>query len=261
LYEGFEIIPLANLPGRDITLLHVEFLKGAMEAVGVLRDLTAIIAMKEVPIINVYIVFPHAIIFLDTTGKSPKEVEEIAETLTKEVKFIKDVHIQMPEVKGFATDKTVTPTFFGEKAIVLRKSAFKSIIEGVFKSLKIAPQLVLYVVGKEMGEQYFERHVKIMGDVDKRSLAIIAERLFQAVGFGIPVNVKMDLEGGEIEYIIYDCLECGINLESGRRVKSSLIRGIIEGYYSKLLGREVECKEEECIALGDKICRMKIRAI
>ncbi|MCR6624642.1 MAG: hypothetical protein NDF58_08730, partial [archaeon YNP-LCB-024-027] len=130
MYEGFEIIPLANLPGRDITLLHVEFLKGAMEAVGVLRDLTAIIAMKGVPIINVYTVFPHAIIFLDTTGKSPKEVEEIAETLTKEVKFIKNVHIQMPEVKGFATDKTVTPTFFGEKAIVLRKSAFKSIIEG-----------------------------------------------------------------------------------------------------------------------------------
>jgi len=97
--------------------------------------------------------------------------------------------------------------------------------------------------------------------VDKRSLAIIAEQLFQAVGFGIPENVKMDLEGGEVEYIIYDCLECGINLEAGRRVKSSLIRGILEGYYSKLLGREVECKEEECIAMGDKICRMKIRAI
>ena len=261
MYEKIDIIPSVHLPGKDITVLHIESSKEALEAVGVLRDILNVIAMKGIPIINVYAIFPHAIIFLDITGKNPKEVEEIAETLTKEIKFIKNVHIQMPEVKGFATDKTVTPTFFGEKAIVLRESAFKSIIEGVFKSLGSASQLVLYVIGREMGEQYFERHVKIMGDVDKRSLAIIAEQLFQAVGFGIPENVKMDLEGGEVEYIIYDCLECGINLEAGRRVKSSLIRGILEGYYSKLLGREVECKEEECIAMGDKICRMKIRAI
>jgi len=261
MYEKIDIIPSVHLPGKDITVLHIESSKEALEAVGVLRDILNVIAMKGIPIINVYAIFPHAIIFLDITGKNPKEVEEIAETLTKEVKFIKNVHIQMPEVKGFAADKRFIPTFFGERALVLRKAALKSMINGIFKSLEVASQLVLYVIGREIGEQFFETHIECMGNIDRRSLIITAEQEFQQMGFGIPVNVKMDLERGEIEYIIYDCLECGINLEAGRRVKSSLIRGILEGYYSKLLGREVECKEEECIALGDKICRMKIRAI
>jgi predicted hydrocarbon binding protein len=167
----------------------------------------------------------------------------------------------MPEVKGFAIDKTFIPTLFGERTIILRETAFKSIIEGVFESLKVAPQTVLYIIGREMGENLFKRHVEVMGTMDKRSLALIAEQLFRGVGFGIPENVKMDLERGEVEYIIYDCVECKVNLESGRRVKSSLIRGLIEGYYSKLLNREVECIEEECITQGNNKCRIKIKAV
>ena len=261
MYKKFEVVPSLYIPGKDITVLHVEFLEEALEAVGVLRDLTAIIAMKGISILKIHFTGLYATIFLDTTGKSPKEVEETAEALIKGVKFIKKVDIQIPEVKGFAIDKTVIPTFFNERAIILRESAFKSIIEGIFKSLKVVPQTVLYIIGREMGENFFKRHVETMGVMDKRSYALIAEQIFRGIGFGIPENVKMDLEGGEVEYIVYDCVECRINLEAGRRVKSSLIRGLIEGYYSKLLNREVECIEEECITQGNNKCRMILRGV
>lgn len=260
--RGYEVVPIAYHPDRKISIIHIDFSSEAKSTVGVLRDLTTIIAMHEIPIIEIRTSRTCVILFLDITGKNVEDIEKMKMKICNDVKYIEKLYVYESKVEGFAIDLSMyPPMLFNERVLILRESAFKSIVEGVIKSLKIAPQVVLYVIGREMGEKYYDRHVEVMGNESKRNIAKIAEYLFLAVGFGKPEEIKLDLERGEIEYDIYDCIECKINLEAGREMKSSLIRGMIEGYYTKLLGREVECIEEECVTQGNIKCKFKIKPI
>ncbi|MEM2311381.1 MAG: hypothetical protein QXD79_07245 [Candidatus Methanomethylicia archaeon] len=261
-FQGYETVPIAFFPDRKLSILHIDFHPNAKSSVGILRDITAIIAMHRIPIVGFHSSGNSTVFFLDVTGKSVEDIERMKTCIQDNVKFIEKLYIKDSEVKGFAIDsKAYPPTLLSERVLILRESAFKSIIEGVIKSLKFAPQVVLYIIGREMGEQYYDVHTKMMNIQDKEDLIKVSEYLFAAVGFGKPERIKVDLENLEFEYDVYDCIECKINFEAGRKIKSSLIRGLIEGYYTKLLGREVECIEEECITQEKEKCKFKIKPI
>ena len=192
--------------------------------------------MQRIPIIGIWTSGLATTIFLDTTEISGDSLRIVKQNIQQNIRFVENIWVDESIIEGFAIDQRALPIqLFGERVVILRESAFKSIIKGIIESVKIAPQIVLYVMGREMGEQYYLRHSEVMGE-DKEKLAKVAEQLFAAIGLGIPEKIKLDLNKPEIEYKIYDNVECKINLELGRRVNSALIRGIIEGYYSKLLG-------------------------
>jgi predicted hydrocarbon binding protein len=254
---SFEPIPMATCEGGRIATIIIEFSFEAKCAIGVLRDIAEIMAEWNIPIIKVFNSNTSMIIFIDSNG-----IRDLAriEDAIRRVKYVKNVEIHPPDVGVVEVCPNATPKISDERVVIIRRSAFKSLINAVWGNLKVAPQMMLYIIGREIGESYYEAHKKSM-KLNPEDMLKIAEKLFTVVGYGIIKPVKRCLNPLEVEYIIYDCLECGINLEAGRRVKSSLIRGIIEGYYSKLLGREVECKEEECIAMGSDKCRMVLREL
>lgn len=254
---SFEPIPIATCEGGRIATILIEFSFEAKYAIGVLRDIAEIMVKWSIPIIKVFNSNTSMIIFIDSSGVG--DLKAIEHEIRR-VKYVRNVEIQPSDVETVEVFPYAIPKIYCERVVILRESALKSLINAIWENLKVAPQMMLYIIGREMGESYCESHRKSM-KLNFEDMLKIAEKLFTATGYGTLKNVKKCLSPLEVEYHIYDCVECKINLEAGRRVKSSLIRGIIEGYYSKLLNREVECIEEECITQGNDKCRIKIKAV
>jgi len=255
---SFEILPAIIARGKRISILHISFSGEALYAVGILRDLAKLIAEENIPIIKIFSLDSHIIMFIETVDG--EKLSKIRDRIKCELRYVENVEIHVSSVEGFASLPNIYPQILGERALILRESAVKSIIESILENLKVTPQIVLYLMGRRLGEEYYETHRRIF-HVDLEDMMKIAENLFTATGYGRIEVVKRNLNPIEIEYHIYDCIECKINLESNRRIKSSLIRGLIEGYYTKLLGREVECIEEECITEGKEKCKIRVKPV
>ncbi|MEM0084017.1 MAG: hypothetical protein QW743_00780 [Candidatus Methanomethylicia archaeon] len=254
----FEPLPIVISKDNRVSVLYVMFSKEAIHEIGILKDLSEIIAEEGIPIIKFFSSNSNVAIFMDTTDEA--KLSKVLEKLKSRVKYVENFGIHISDIKGFASISNSYPKLFGERILILRETAFKSLIECILENLKITPQIVLYLVGRRMGEEYYKSHREIF-KTDLESTVRIAEKLFTLTGFGRLEVVRRSFDPLEIEYDVYDCIECKINFEAGRKIKSSLIRGLIEGYYTKLLGREVECIEEECITQEKEKCKFKIKPI
>lgn len=260
----FETIPAVIIPNRKIAILKMIFSPKAKFAIGILRDVTDILVKEKIPILSTYTSNTTIILFIESV--EDEILSRVKEEL-KKIEFLEDLECYKSDVMGFAVLPNAYPTVFGERAIIMRETVFKSFIKGVVNHLKIAPQMVLYIIGRSMGESYAETSIKTLETLklNVKSMLIIesiikiAEKMFTTLGYGNLEVVKRSIEPLELEYKVYDCIECKFNFEASKRVKSSLVRGVMEGFYTKILSREVECVEEECIALGNGFCRFKIK--
>ncbi len=55
--------------------------------------------------------------------------------------------------------------------------------------------------------------------------------------------------------------ECEIQKSIVDKPASNFVRGLLAGFFKKLLGKEVVVKETKCIALGDPYCQFEINIV
>ncbi len=199
---------------------------------------------------------------LDLTNKDvdPRRIVEEIEGLD----VIECVDTFEPSTDGLIADTTSFPlTVFGERVLMLRKSLFKEMILGLMKG--IGPQLtaqLLYQMGVNMGRRGAKRHKEIaerLGLKDPMEiLRKVSAVIFQSLGYSIVEEIE---EKGDLVILkIKDCIELlalkdilneGLgDLVKKYNPKCNMVRGMIEGAISEILGRDYRSREENCSLEG-----------
>ncbi len=255
-------------PGRDFLGLSLTFKE---DRPGLLREISGIIEDMELNINYIYGYSvgaePRMILVVDITDKEV-DSQELVERISG-VKSIGEVRIFEPVTRGLIADTTsFPPTVFGERIVMLRKSAMKELIRGLIEAIgPRAASGILYQVGVRMGRGLSRKHVSLSEELEIDDpfevVKKVALPLFQSLGYGI---AEVERRGEDIVVRKYECIECtslkeileeNPNLvESSEDVGCSMVRGIIEGAVSEIMGVEYESHEERCVARGDEHCEL-----
>ncbi len=255
-------------PGRDFLGLSLTFKE---DRPGLLREISEIFENAELSINYIYGYSvgaePRMIIVLDVTGKEV-DVEDLVDRISR-VRGVREVRTFEPATRGLITDTTsFPPTVFGERIVMLRKSALKELIRGLIEAIGPgAASGILYQVGVRMGRGLSKKHISLSSElgVEDRFDVVrkIALPLFQSLGYGL---AEVERRGEDIIVRKYECIECtslreileeNPDLVKGRgSIGCSMVRGIIEGAVSEIMGREYGSREEKCVARGDEYCEL-----
>jgi len=168
-------------------------------------------------------------IFVDFTGK-PIDAMELKRCLLG-VPYVNDVVINGPLFAGFTAETTLFPlTLLGNRAIVLRKVIYESLLTYLDKMLGSGYKALLYHVGVNVGRDAFKDHEKIVGR-DPKALTTLLEILFRNTGYGVLKILELNEEKKRVRVRVYNCFECEIFKKSGEP-SSSFIRGFISGWFT-----------------------------
>ncbi len=181
---------------------------------------------------------------------------EIAKELLK-IEQIADVEVIDPLFDGFTSGRFFPPKLWGERAIILREPGYRAFARNLRERLGSGYAAILYYIGFEMGANYFSAHKKVAGE-SFENLVKLSEAMFMQVGFGILKWIKIDTVGGLVIARVWDSFECEL-FKGGNEPSSHFIRGMLAGWASRLLEKEVSAVEVKCIAMGDPYCEFYIK--
>ena len=255
-------------PGRDFLGLSLTFKE---DRPGLLREISEIIENAGLSINYIYGYSvgaePRMILVVDITGRE-LDVQELINRIS-EVRGIGEVVVFEPVTRGLIADTTsFPPTVFGERIVMLRKSAVKELIRGLIGTIgPRAASGILYQVGVRMGRGLSRKHVSLSKELGIEDPFEVVEKvalpLFQSLGYGI---AEVEKRGEKIVVKKYECIECTSLREvleehpdlvkDDGEIACSMVRGIIEGAVSEIMGIPYESHEEKCVARGDEYCEL-----
>ena len=255
-------------PGRDFLGLSLTFKE---DRPGLLREISEIIENADLSINYIYGYAvgaePRMIMVLDVTGREV-DVEDLVGRISG-LEEVEEVRVFEPATRGLIADTTsFPPTVFGERIVMLRKSALKELIRGLMEAIgPRAMSSILYQVGVRMGRGLSRKHISLSRELGVDDPFDVVRRialpLFQSLGYGL---AEVERKGDTIIARKYECIECTSLREileenpdlskSGEMVGCSMVRGIIEGAVSEIMGMEYESREGKCVARGDEYCEL-----
>ncbi len=212
------------------------------------------------------------IIVLDLTDRN---ADVNVKSILREIREVDIVdHIKMfdPTTEGFIVDTTSFPlTMFGKRIFMLREPAFREAILTLVRN--IGPMLttkLLHQIGTSIGREYGNVFKEIAGNLSIEDpieiINYIAAPILQSLSYAV-----LDVETRDNEIIVKkrDCIEClavkeimeeNPNLDMrGYSPRCNMVRGLIEGSISVILGREFKSEETQCIAEGSDHCEVILR--
>lgn len=239
-------------PGRKL----YGFLIRSKVKPGVLSKLSAIPAEYNVTVLYLaYSTDQHseglasALAFLDFTDSkiSPKELVR----KVKQYGFVKEVKVIKPKINGFIADTVSNPlTMSGDRAIIFRKPGYKGLLADI-RRFGPGIETFLYYLGVEAGLEFGKKHrkaAKRLGITKPEEIhRNISESLFNCVGYGLMETVKIKTRPPYAIIRIHNCFECELGIETGKPF-SHLVRGMIAGVLTELLGVKMLAIETKCIA-------------
>lgn len=255
-----ELMTIPLLRFRKIATLRVEFDEKSFFEYGILHQLIKIISDRKISILGMYSSYTpnlcgYTTFYLDITNTSTNVLNEIRNSI-KSVNGVVNVEVYISPVEGLAIDPYVIPVAMGSRAIIIMKHSLRNLLKEIHK---YRMELILNLIGREIGRAGFRDHERIIG-VDVNLLLSVAENRFQLSGFGLWETVKMNLEENEFLIRIHHSIECEIGSEIEGYTGSNFIKGIIEGWFMELNGKDyVKVLETKCIAKGDQYCEFHIK--
>lgn len=252
-------------PGRKLVAYSIDI---SENRVGILRDISDAIAERGGDIIYLHTQVDEegrrGIIFIviDTTSQDRKfDPEELRRSLSR-VAGVGSVDLILPIREGLLIDTIGFPIYVGRsRAILMRDALFRGVRRELIR--RIGPEAtdaLLYNIGFEMGLEAGEDQKRVadsVGVTDSEDvIRLISIPLFKALGYG-EVEVEFSEHGGAVR--LYRDIEC----ESTRDIdggRCSLIRGMLAGALTSILGREAHLREVECES-SSGICKFRIEFI
>lgn len=259
---SFDISRFLLLPGRKV----YGFIMETDVELGTLKKVIDTLARHR-------IITPSAHYYASPNGRSIKglafidvtevdvSIEDLAQELSK-INGIKSVRVLHPSTEGFVADTVSTRLLVaGERALILRRPLYESLIIGIRKQFGSAGEFFLYCFGYDagirLGESY-ERFAESLGIRDPvEVLQKIMSTMAPSMGFGRPEIVKASSKPLEAIIRLYDCPECELGIGAGRPY-SHWIRGLAAGMLTQLFKVKMKSEETLCIAKGDPYCEFKI---
>ena len=260
----FDIGRFIIYPGRKI----YGFLVTSKVKPGVLATISSILSKYNVTILYLsfsrFITTPTrkvtAIAFCDFTESTVSP-----ENLVKEVEkleFIEKIEIIKPRIDGFMSDYKSFPLKIREnRAVIIRDIGYKGLLVGIRKRFGSAAEAFLYYLGFEAGREYGKDHKKMAKELGIEDPAkiydIISATMFNSVGYGRMETIKFDSKKPYALIRVHHSFEC--ELERGvNKPYSHLVREMIAGVITELLGKEMHAEEIKCITKGDPYCEFEV---
>lgn len=267
--QGYRQLEFRNVlvsPGRDFLGFSISLKE---DKPGVLREIAEIVEGFGLNMNYIYGFSSgesRIIFVVDVTDRDVGEEDLVRELSSLSV--VKEVSTFKPIVRGLIADTSSFPlTVFGERIIILRKSALKELIRGLMVS--IGPQAasgILYQVGVRMGRGLAKKHMLLAEELGisnpREVLDKISRTFFQTLGYGI---ADVEMEDDRIIVRKRYCIECTSLKELMEENPTltgggcGMVRGIIEGTISEVMGVEYESKEVKCVARGDDHCVLVLK--
>ena len=247
---------------KKLTTIHVRLKPEAAEIPGILGKVIQPISRRGVTIMGIYTStipeqYSYITIFIDSTKLKDEDLNSlICEMEIGGREFNAEIKLYTSPVEGVAIDPYSFPiTAMGSRAIILMQHSLEGLIKGL---TRIGAEIILNMVGREIGKTGFEAHERIAGR-NLEKLLKLSEARFMMSGFGIMKVEEIDIEACEFTVKIEHCIECEILEGMKRPSGSQFIKGILEGWFTELTGVDMVAYEEQCISRGDPYCQFKIK--
>lgn len=200
------------------------------------------------------------VLFLDFTEADVKPGELVEEL--EALEFIEKAEVIKPRFEGLIADEYSFPLMLGShRALILSEPALRGFLIKFREHLGSGGEAMLYYIGREVGAErgrHINREAEKMGINRLRDKFIIGEVIFKSLGYGIPQMMEFSEDPPYFKMRVYHCIECGLGDNVGRPF-SHYVRGVIAGYASEILNREMLVEETRCIAMGDPYCEFKVK--
>jgi len=251
------------MPEHKLKGFHVIFSPEAVKAVGLLEKVAKVFSSNRIPIVflrtSIHEKGASTIVFIDLTEREIDINTIIAEL--KKIDYVKDVKVVDQLTSGVIIDYySFPPTLADERAIILRKPVYTALFKDIKDKVGEEYSIILYFMGFQIGQKIYENHMKLAeGDVNKALKIALAT--YTTAGYALMEVTIFDLKKKRLECIMHRSFECELHLNQGRPA-SHFMRGMIAGWFAAACGvsgiEKVEAREVECIAKGDKHCKIYV---
>jgi predicted hydrocarbon binding protein/predicted amino acid-binding ACT domain protein len=257
-----EIPIFVHVAGSTPYVFYLELKGEALEAVGVLEQVTDVLAGQGVPILQVSVIASSGtvklVVFADVRER--KLVDKLVTELGK-VPYAINISYSGPLVDGFAyCDRCFPITVRGQRAVLFSRQVYEGFFREGWRRFGTAFPIMLYMLGFESGRLAYQRHLEVAGG-DVKAVVKVAEAFFQLLGYGRLEVLKIDDARREAVYRVYDSFECELFKGEGE-VRAGFIRGLIGGWLAARWdiseAEGIVVREEKCIAKGDPYCEARV---
>jgi len=187
-----------------------------------------------------------SIFFLVDYTEADKPLSEVISTYGK-LGFVKEYHYREQVLPSIIfTNYAFPPTLANRRVIVIEVEKFIKLLSEFVDRTDYLKQL-----GRYMGEYDCSMYVPEGVEVKKPSELSELLRVLQVKGFGVPEVVEFSVERSKI--VIRELFEKELG-EAKERDHCVFTCGYLEGFLSKLFGREFRVEEEYCASVGKPHC-------
>lgn len=153
---------------------------------------------------------------------------------------------------------------FGVRHTIINSDTFRHIRDSMIKIVGPAADSLLYLSAKKHTEEYLKIVLKkssVAGFASKfkwgrEKITERAADILTEYGFGKMEIKKIDLDGESIAAMTNSCIAKAYKRHGKTKVPvCSYIAGLLAGGATTINKKNYECKEVQCIAKGDKICK------
>ncbi len=143
--------------------------------------------------------------------------------------------------------------------LLIRPETLIAFQKAAEEKLGVGADELLYAGGYTGGTLSAKRYREVFGLSDEQSVAFMA-KMGMEIGWGRFTICRLDVTAAEL---VLEVASSPFAAAFGRAERGvcHLIRGVFAGLASGIFGREVEAREEECLAMQHPTCKFVIRGL
>lgn len=148
-------------------------------------------------------------------------------------------------------------TIIGEPIVTLRYNDFSEVVRGFIRRFRDPGKAIMYYLGLDIGSSLGKWVREVLG-IDMLEFGeayVLGLSIARALGWMIAKVKVLNEESVEVE--VYDSIDGRV---VGEEYDSCyLIKGLLEGYTSRMFKAEVRGEEVKCVKRGDDMCNFKLK--
>ena len=230
------------------------------EQVGALADLTKILAIRGIDILEGHIYVsdaPEGYVTLFAASADSRMDANFVKQILQGSTYLESLTV-IGGSRGAIIDSVNFPLIGGlnQRSILVTAATARDLMSRAKEKWGKEADEIIYEMGAEWGEAGWSGMISALGG-DRESLQEYLQ-LFSAVGIGRAFVERFKPTGPSAVVSVQRLFECeGVRSD---KPGSSFFRGIIAGCTSSLFGKKMTAMETSCLAMGDKECRFKATA-
>jgi uncharacterized protein len=176
----------------------------------------------------------------------------------------KHAYYRLEDFFAFQTKTGAIVDWHESRNILASEDFIVGLIEGLEQEVGSASGVVMYNIGKEWGKRdaeffrnWFSKEYEIDGDLSQLNLSFVLEAWwwpFTTQGWG---NWDFDLSDQKNGFMFVNIFDSAVARTLGDVGKPvcHIYAGLLAGFFSDLVKKELNCIEIQCYAMGETYCK------